>query len=247
MEKDSAVEMFCRSVEKYNLQYIVYISDGDISSFGEVKEALCNKFQNDYPAKKEDCIGHVQKKMGSALRIYKNKCRGSKLPDGKTVGGRGRLTDAFVEKIQNYYGVTIRSNIGKLKDMQNTIWAIYFLMIMGPSNETLNEQHQYCPVTPNSSCKYHVDQINDKSFYNQQNYFPPVFRSELHYISKRLSADSLLQGCQRGLTQNQNECLSNMVWDHFPKRVLYGINSLQISVCEAIITFNSEAYARNKS
>ena len=79
--------MFCRSVEKHNLRYTVCISDGDTSSFSEVKKALYNKFQNDYPVKKEDCIGHVQKIMGSALHIYKNKSRGSKLPDGKMVGG----------------------------------------------------------------------------------------------------------------------------------------------------------------
>ena len=143
-----------------------------------MKEALYNKFQNEYPVKKEDCIGHIQKRMGSALRMNKNKCRGSKVSDGKTVGCGGRLTDAVVDKIQNYYGVAIRSNIGKLKDMQNAIWAIYFNMIMGPSNETVNEQLQYYPVTPNSWCKYQVDQINDTSFYNQQYCFPPVFRSE---------------------------------------------------------------------
>ena len=211
-----------------------------------MKEARYNKFQNDYPVKKEDGIGHVHKRMGSALRIYKNKCRGSKLPDRKTVGGRGRLNDAVVHKIQNYYGMAIRSNIGKPNDMQNTIWAIYFHMIMGPSNETLNEQHQYCPVTPNSWCKYQVDQINGTSFYNQQNCLPPVFCSELHFIFNRLSADSLLQGCQRGLTQNQNESLNNMVRACCPKRLLCGINSLQISVYEAVTTFNSEAYARKQ-
>ena len=114
--------------------------------------------------------------------------------------------------------------------MQNAIWAIYFHMILGPRNETLNEQHQYCPVTPNSWCKYHLDQINDLSFYNQQNCLSPVFRCELYYKFKRLSADSLLQGCQRGLTQNQNESLDNMVWARFTKRVLCGIKRLHISV-----------------
>ena len=83
---------------------------------------------------------------------------------------------------------------------------------MGPSNETLNEQHQYCPVIPFSWCKYQVDQSNDASFYNQQNCLSPVFCSELHFIFKRLSEDLLWQGCQRGLTQNQNESLNNMVW-----------------------------------
>ena len=73
--------------------------------------------------------------MGSSLHICKNKCRGRKLPDGKTVGGRGRLTNAVVVKIQNYYGMVIRSNIGNLKDMQNAIWAICFHMIMESNNE----------------------------------------------------------------------------------------------------------------
>ena len=131
MEKDSTVEIFCRSVEKHNQRYTVYIGNDDTTSFGELKEAFYNKFQNDYPVKKEDCTGHVQKIMGSVLRIYESKCHGNKLPYGKTVGGRGRPIDAVVEKIQNYYGAAIRSNIGKLKDIQNSIWAIYFHMIMG--------------------------------------------------------------------------------------------------------------------
>ena len=32
MEKDSAVEIFCRSVQKHNLRYTVYVGDGDTSS-----------------------------------------------------------------------------------------------------------------------------------------------------------------------------------------------------------------------
>ena len=57
MEKDSAVEIFCRSVEKHNLRYTVNIGDEDTSSFGEVKEAIYKKFQNNYPVKKKDYIG----------------------------------------------------------------------------------------------------------------------------------------------------------------------------------------------
>ena len=59
----------------------MYIGDGDTSSFGEVKEALNKKYGGDYPIEKEDCIGHIQKRMGSALKIYKNKSRGRKLSE----------------------------------------------------------------------------------------------------------------------------------------------------------------------
>ena len=130
--------------------------------------------------------------------------------------------------------------------MQNAIWAIYFHMVVGPSYEAFNEQHQYCPATPNSWCRYQWGQINDTSFYNQQNCLPPVFCSELYYIFKRLPLNSLLQGYQGELTQNQNISLNNMVWASCPKRVLCGINRLQISLCEAVTTFNSGAYRRKQ-
>ena len=78
MEKDGAVEMFLRSVEKHNLKYSEYIGDGDTNSFGAVSQALQIKFGDDYPIIKEDCIGDIQKRMGSALRNYKNNCRETK-------------------------------------------------------------------------------------------------------------------------------------------------------------------------
>ena len=39
MEKGGAIEMFNHSIEKHNLRYSVYVGDGDISSFGAVKDA----------------------------------------------------------------------------------------------------------------------------------------------------------------------------------------------------------------
>ena len=60
------------------------------------------------------------------------------------------LTDAVVDKIQNYYGVAIQSNIVKLKETQNVSGQYIFTWSWRPSNETLNERHEYCPVTPSS-------------------------------------------------------------------------------------------------
>jgi len=57
-----------------------------------------------YCVEKEECVGHVQKRMGSALRNYTQDNKGKKLADGKPVGGKGRLTDKVVDKMQNYYG-----------------------------------------------------------------------------------------------------------------------------------------------
>lgn len=65
---------------------------------------------------KLDCIGHVQKRMGTHLRELRKKQ--NKLKDGKSVkGSKHRLTDkALDDKPQTYYGNAIRANVkpGKL-------------------------------------------------------------------------------------------------------------------------------------
>ena len=52
---------------------------------------------NTYTVIKEKCVGHVQKRMGSALNEYKKSKKGKILSDGKTVGGVGRLTEDVIK------------------------------------------------------------------------------------------------------------------------------------------------------
>ena len=248
MEKICAAEMFCRSIEKHNLRYTVYIGDGGTNSFAEVREKMKEKSGDDYSVTKEDCIGHIQKCMGAALRMYKSKNRGQKLSDGKTIVGKGRLTDNIVDSIQNYYGQAIRSNVGNLKATQGAVWAIYYHIIDGPSEESLKTCHSFCPTGPKSWCKFQLDKVNGTNLYHQKNCLPFTFCSELKHIFARLSSDTLLSHCKSGMTQNQNESLNNTVWARCPKRVFCGIHRLRLSVCDAICTFNSGAQSRrNKS
>lgn len=44
--------------------------------------------------------------------------------DGKSIGGRGRLTDNAIEKLQVYYGRAIRGNSASITDMKDTVMAI---------------------------------------------------------------------------------------------------------------------------
>ena len=50
-------------------------------------------------------MGHVQKRMGTALRAQKKQYRGQNLLDDKTIGVAGRLTESVihVHSLQNYY------------------------------------------------------------------------------------------------------------------------------------------------
>ena len=47
------------------------------------------------------------------------------------LGGKGRLTDTFIETLQNYYDAAIQNNIGNLTEMENLIWTIQYLSIRG--------------------------------------------------------------------------------------------------------------------
>ena len=73
MEKDVAILMFQRSVELYHLKYTLYVGDGDSSSFKVVRETMEKTHGTSYCIEKEDCIGHIQKRMSSNLRNYKKR------------------------------------------------------------------------------------------------------------------------------------------------------------------------------
>ncbi|GFY07085.1 uncharacterized protein TNCV_4203561 [Trichonephila clavipes] len=74
----------------------------------------------------------------------------SKLSDGKSIEGKGRLTDRMIDLITTYYGNAIRQNKTCLSDMRKAVWAVYF-HIRSSDEEPL---HSFCPVGPNSWCKY---------------------------------------------------------------------------------------------
>ena len=81
MESSGAMDIFSRSIEKRKLVYSSFVSDGDSSCFSKVKskmEELCGK---SYPVVKEECVGNVQKRLGTALRTYKKNMNGQKMSD----------------------------------------------------------------------------------------------------------------------------------------------------------------------
>jgi hypothetical protein len=46
-----------------------------------------------------------------------------KLADGKGLAGKGRLTDAKIDILQNYYGLAVRENLDSVDNMAKYIEA----------------------------------------------------------------------------------------------------------------------------
>ncbi|GFW64163.1 uncharacterized protein TNCV_708681 [Trichonephila clavipes] len=123
MECRGVLSIFQRSETSRKACYTQYLGDGDSKGFLTIKEA---KVYGDTEVEKLECVGHVQKRMGTRLRNILKMSKGIKLSDGKNISRRGRLTLKEVDSIQHYYGLAIRKNLSSVEDMKRAIWAIYF-------------------------------------------------------------------------------------------------------------------------
>ncbi|GFT74208.1 uncharacterized protein TNCV_4081291 [Trichonephila clavipes] len=148
MEVDGMLRIFNRSEKLHNLKYSNCIGDGDTKTFNALSE---NKpYGDDHHIQKIECVGHMQKRMGTRLRKLKLVYSKKKLSDDKTIGGKGRLTDSLIDKLSHYYGNTIRCNSTSVKEMRKAIWAVW-----GHSCSTDDEpMHWFCPTNPNTWYKY---------------------------------------------------------------------------------------------
>ena len=68
MEITGSTRIFKRSMEKNSLYYSEYYGDGDSKSFTKVKDTY-----EGLTVKKLECVGHVQKRVGTRLRAIKRK------------------------------------------------------------------------------------------------------------------------------------------------------------------------------
>lgn len=94
----------------------------DTNFFADVKENLGEKISDGHPVSKKDWIGHMQKRMAAAARMYKNTKHGLKLFNSKTnrntwgqhsectkartvvsttIGSKLEITHSIVESNQN--------------------------------------------------------------------------------------------------------------------------------------------------
>ncbi|KAH7958748.1 hypothetical protein HPB49_004447 [Dermacentor silvarum] len=95
MVVEAGLILFNRSLEKHSLRYATVLSHGDSRTFLALKEA---KVYGYIEVDKEDCVNHVHKRMGTALR---NALLTHKGPGSKPLGGRGRLTGDSVNKLSS--------------------------------------------------------------------------------------------------------------------------------------------------
>ena len=116
MEPAGILSCFQRSVQKHNLRYTSYIGDGDSSSFTSKADPY-----NGTPVVKKEFVRHVQKRLGTRLRTFKKKMGKTPLSDQKPIGDTNCLTDKMMNKMQCYFGQSIRGNTDSIYQMKKAI------------------------------------------------------------------------------------------------------------------------------
>ena len=239
MEVEAARVLWRRSVQRHKLRYTTLLSDGDAKTFAELTKI--KPYGEDIEIDKEECINHVSKRLGSALRNIVTDCR----KRGVTLGGRGKgqLTQNAIRKMTIYYNRAIRGS-NSVDSMKKAVMASLHHCFSTDDRP----HHELCPTGVDSWCffqealaKHQVPGPHDKLVHTPLN--EKKLTPHLMPIYKRLSEDQLLSRCVSGKTQNANECLHSLIWarcakDHFASR-----KRVQFAVTTAAREFNFGAAA----
>ncbi|KAL8574808.1 hypothetical protein ACOMHN_018862 [Nucella lapillus] len=231
---EGAKVMWGRSVERNKMRYTTMLSDGDSKAFTE----LCklNPYGPDHPITKEDCINHVAKRVGTALRNLVSDNKKRKV----TLGGKksGALTQKTMNKLQSYYAKAIRSNHRSVTDMENAIWGTVFHCCSTDDDP----HHQRCQKGKNSWCFYqraiaseitppkHEDNIGTSLNIGVFRAIVPVY--------KKLADPELLKRCTHSKTQNANESLHGVIWSRCPKDNFASRAKVEMATILAVGEFN---------
>ena len=93
MEVTGAKRIFSRSIDNQKLRYVEMYSDGDSKAYPAIKDTYVNSNDSDIEVQKKECVGHVQKRVGTRLRELKKEVKGLK----------GKLTEKVIDRLQNFY------------------------------------------------------------------------------------------------------------------------------------------------
>ena len=200
--------MWYRSVELHNMRYITMLSDGDSKLYEILEEKM--PYGPEHPVLKEECINHVGKRLGTALRnlVHDNTKRGI------TLGGKGygRLTLNTITKLQLYYSRAIRGN-KTAAAMKSAIYATLTHCFSTDENPT----HTKCPQGDKSWCFYNRAVANKKPPQPHKKFLHTPLDKNLVWkhmkpIYQRLTTPQLLSRCELKGTQNANESLHSVIW-----------------------------------
>ena len=230
MEAECAVRLWSRSVARNKLRYTTMLSDGDSKSYDAV--VALKPYGDKVRIDKEDCINHVSKRMGTALRNLVATAKAQQ----QSISGKGKLTDIKIKKIQNFYGRAIKDHSGDIEMLKRRIMAI----LLHLSSTDNSPKHAHCPPGESSWCFWQRSLAKDQTPgpHRDHETLPPEVGRKLVPVFQRLSETDLLKRCAQSRTQNSNESFHNLIWKICPKATFVGKKTIITAVTLAACQFS---------
>ncbi|GFY30374.1 uncharacterized protein TNCV_4066241 [Trichonephila clavipes] len=132
METVGMARLFQHSLSHRSVRYTSYIENGDSKTFSSITAS--NPYGEDITVSKIECVGHVQKRMGSRLRKLKQ--MGSKLSDGKSIGGNRRPQANRTERVNRDLVQMIANYVNEQHDTWDQFLIEFAYAIRTAVNET---------------------------------------------------------------------------------------------------------------
>ena len=220
MESAAAIEIWNRSIACHSLVYDTYIGDGDSSSYKNLVKA--DPYNGIAKVRKEECLGHVQKRVKKHLRKKSKIFKG--LPEAKA----DRIAHLYARVIVQHRG----DSPGDIHD------ALQVLLLH------TEEKHSRCPDGAGSWCYYQklvAKHLEDSAIPFPVTRAPFLTVAEFNRTTEVFQVFASLSFCHTitlGKTQNSNESLHNMLWHNAPKAKRVGHKSLVASTALAVLSFN---------
>lgn len=233
MEMEAALILWSRSLS-FGFRYVTLLSDGDCKTYNYITEK--NIYGPGIQIKKEECVNHVSKRLGTALRGAVKDWR----VKGVNLGGKayGSLKETTIKKLTSYYQKAILRNKGDPNAMKTAIYATLFHSISTDEKP----QHSKCPTGVESWCFFQSalakGEIPGSHILNVGTPINEKFLPKILPIYQRLASNELLERCSGCGTQNANESLHNMIWSKCPKEIFVYKDRVKRSVMEAICEYN---------
>ena len=175
--------------------------------------------------------------MGTRCRNFKKQTKG--------LGGRikniVKLTDKFINKLKRYYGLAITRHQDNVDEMYKEIWAT--LHDLSSTDE--NPNHGNFPAGANSWCSYRRAEAEGMEVSKFKHDYLPLVKDvmkALEPIYIDLSSRELLERCNGGNTQINNESYNGLLWYFAPKHLHNGLKTIELANFLAVSIFNDIFY-----
>jgi len=146
-------------------------------------------------------------------------------------GGRGRLTIARIDSMQNFYGQSIRKNKGDVDKMVEATQALL--------SHYSDTDHKFCQKGKDSWCSFQRYIITRKHKHRPiKNPLPKSVKDVIQPLFNRLGSREFLSGCVKYRTQNINEFYHNVIWSLAPKSKHTGPLETKLAVGLRTLLFN---------